>query len=569
MAAGARAAIGGRRIKPPEALRRVRLQDAPAPQDHRAPDLQVVRAARLSDRACNLVGRVVDMERHPLRFADRGKRRRAHFHQRQPAGIGGAVIGVRDAKEIAEVFPVVRSKRQDVRFGEVGLDLGDRRGAEHVRPAADHVVGARVIGTRIVAGRRATDDARRVDRLRSDGHRRAQARRDRVGLVVGIAREDGVVVVEPMIDAEVGRLVVLRTVIRERVVVGQRAVRGHRIERHVLRRDRIETLGGNHVPREGSAHRVHRVVDRRGELGEIARPHLHGRNRDEGRHALPDAIAFVVGEKEGLARFDWAAEAAAVLVLAGDWLAFGKEETRIESLVPAELEPGTVELVAARLRDDVDDAAERPARLGRVHVGLHPHFGNRINRGLDGDRADAALVVVHAVDELIVQHVVDAVDRDRRGLPPLVGPCTVGQRADCAFAGAGNQLDHADDVAPRYGCILHRFLVDERADGCRIGLQQRRHARHDDALFHGPELQPRIDARAIAGGELHARVDGLEARQLDPHGVDADRQESKHVVTGATGDRRTYVFRGDVFRGHRHRGQHPPARVGHAAGITA
>ena len=438
-----------------------------------------------------------------------------------------------------------------------------------MRPAADHVVGARVIGTRIVAGRRATDDAGRVDRLRSDGHRRAQARRDRVGLVVGIAREDGVVVVEPMIDAEVGRLVVLRTVIRERVVVGQRAVRGHRIERHVLRRDRIETLGGNHVPREGSAHRVHRIVDRRGELGEIARPHLHGRNRDEGRHALPDAIAFVVGEKEGLARFDWAAEAAAVLVLAGDWLAFGKEETRIESLVPAELEPGTVELVAARLRDDVDDAAERPARLGRVHVGLHPHFGNRINRGLDGDRADAALVVVHAVDELIVQHVVDAVDRDRRGLPPLVGPCTVGQRADCAFAGAGNQLDHADDVAPRYGCILHRFLVDQRADGCRLGLQQWGLADHEDGLRDGAELHFGVDTGAVSSGQLDPAIHCLETLQLDLHCIGANRQKREHIVAGFAGDRGARDFRCGVLCGHSGGRQNAPARVRHAADDVA
>ena len=79
----------------------------------------------------------------------------------------------------------------------------------------------------------------------------------------------------------------------------------------------------------------------------------------------------------------------------------------------AELERGAVKLVAARLGQDVDDAAERAPGLGRVHVRLDFYFRDRIDRRLDAHGADRALVVVHAVHELVVQHVVHAVDRDR------------------------------------------------------------------------------------------------------------------------------------------------------------
>ena len=217
-------------------------------------------------------------------------------------------------------------------------------------------------------------------------------------------------------------------------------------------------------------------------------------------------------------------------------LSWRKEQAGIELVVAAELEPGSVELVAARLRDDVDDAAQRSARLCGVHVGLDADFRDRVDRRLDRHRADRALVVVHAVDELIVQDVVDAVDRHRRRLPPLVGPRAVGQRAERAFVGAWNELHHADDVSPGDRRILHGLLVDQRADGRRVGLQQRRLAGDGEVLLHRPELQPRVNARAVAGRKLDAGVDRLEALQLDPDGIGADRQEGEHVVAGVAGD---------------------------------
>ena len=160
--------------------------------------------------------------------------------------------------------------------------------------------------------------------------------------------------------------------------------------------------------------------------------------------------------------------------------------------------------VSAGFRDDVDDATERAARLGRVHVRLHAHFRDRVNRRFDRHRADRALVVVHAIDELVVQHVVHAVNGHRRGLPALVRPRAIRERAERAFIRARNELHHADDVPAWYRSILHRLRVDERADRRRVGLQQWGLAADGQVLLHRPELHLRVDARAVARRKVHA-----------------------------------------------------------------
>ena len=67
-----------------------------------------------------------------------------------------------------------------------------------------------------------------------------------------------------------------------------------------------------------------------------------------------------------------------------------------------ELEPRPAELIAARLRDDVDHAAERAAVLRLVEVGLHHDFLNRVDRRLDAHAGLNPLDVVEAVDQLQV-----------------------------------------------------------------------------------------------------------------------------------------------------------------------
>jgi hypothetical protein len=124
-------------------------------------------------------------------------------------------------------------------------------------------------------------------------------------------------------------------------------------------------------------------------------------------------IALVVGEEERLVPHDAAAKAAAELLLTQArfrTVAAREELVRVVLLVAEEAVAGAVEVVGARLGEDVDDRAGGASTLGRVHVGLHLHFGDRIHRRAHADRADVTLVVVDAVDEVVVQHVVLPVD---------------------------------------------------------------------------------------------------------------------------------------------------------------
>src|SRR5206468_8992659 len=190
-----------------------------------------------------------------------------------------------------------------------------------------------------------------------------------------------------------------------------------------------------------------RVVDDLRELREIAIPHLQRGNGDDDGNALRLTISLVIDEEERLVCVDRSAEAAAKLLLAHNWLCRRKEQPRVEAIVSREVERGAVVLVAAGFGDDVNDAAEGTARFGRVYVRLNLDLGNRVDRRLDAHGADGALVVVHTVDKLVVQHVVDAVDRDRRCLPPLIGARAVGKRAQRTLTRTRNHLHHPDDVA--------------------------------------------------------------------------------------------------------------------------
>ena len=108
-------------------------------------------------------------------------------------------------------------------------------------------------------------------------------------------------------------------------------------------------------------------------------------------------------------------------------------------------------------------------------------------------------------------------------------------RADRAFVGAGHHLHQADDVAAGDGQVLHRLLGEQRADGRGVGLQERRFGGDLHRLGHRADLQPAVDARAVAAGERDPRRLRLEPLQLDRDRVGADRQEGEAVVAGLAG----------------------------------
>ena len=221
--------------------------------------------------------------------------------------------------------------------------------------------------------------------------------------------------------------------------------------------------------------------------------------------------------------------------------------------------------VATRLRDDVHDAAERPADFRRVHARLDFHLGDGVDRRLHADCADGALVVVDAVDQVIVLIVHRAVDRHGGGLPAIVGPVAGRQRVRQPLERAGHELHQADDVASADRKILHGLLRNERAHRRRIGLQQRRFSRDEHALLHLSELQLRIEANAIARRQHDARRLARESLQLDVHGVRADRQQIEQVVAGFIGRRGAHVVRRQVFDRDGGAGQHGAATVGDAS----
>ena len=96
-----------------------------------------------------------------------------------------------DAELLAEVRAVVERQRLDVALHVADLDFGHQRRAED-----PHVVGLHAVRLGRVRSRKRAAVAARLDAV----HGRQRAGRERVDVVVGVAREQRVAVVEPVID---------------------------------------------------------------------------------------------------------------------------------------------------------------------------------------------------------------------------------------------------------------------------------------------------------------------------------------------------------------------------------
>ncbi len=133
---------------------------------------------------------------------------------------------------------------------------------------------------------------------------------------------------------------------------------------------------------------------------------------ETGARLLPQA--FVVDEEERLVgavvagKHHRPAEVAAELVpLEAAFLltrAIGEEVRGVELAVPPEAESRRVKLVAAALRDEVDDATAEPPELGADGVGLDAELLHGVDRW--------RVVQVEDRDVVLGVHVRDAVDRD-------------------------------------------------------------------------------------------------------------------------------------------------------------
>src|SRR2546425_6354737 len=245
-------------------------------------------------------------------------------------------------------------------------------------------------------------DERRIADAVADFRRGTLAWRQTIRQVIGVPREDAVFVGETVIDSDVRRLIRLPALAVIGKVVRQTGLARHRVERYQLHRHRIEAVGGNDVPRERRSATGERIVDGHAQLGKIAVAHLRGWYRYDGRLILFNAALVEIHEKKRPVRLQRPAQATAKLIEMIERLRDGKKVPRVEMLVATEVEHGSVKLIAAGLRDDVDPPAKGPAVLSRVKIGLHHDFLNRVDGRLDAHAAHDALGVVQAIDQLQV-----------------------------------------------------------------------------------------------------------------------------------------------------------------------
>ncbi len=507
------------------------------------------------NRSADLQRLVGGNQRDEGRIADAGVAGRVHRRQRRGDGVDVRVL---ESERGAEILSVVERQRLDVAVHVADPELRHQRRAVDVQVVRLEAVrlGGVLTGERPVV-------AARLDAVH-DGER---ARRERVDVVVGIAGEQRVVVVEAVIDPEVGGAAVLGAVARAGEIIRQPRRRRRRVKGDVIQRDRVEPARRDEVAGERGARGGGRIVNRHRELGEVAGAHLHRRHGRHEGEALRQLEALVVAEEERLVLLQRTADAAAELILIERRLRPGgrEEVAGVEPIVPVELETRSVEVVRPGLGDDVDDATRGAADFGGVHVGLDFHLRDRVDRRLDDHGADVALVVVDAVQQLVVLVVHRAVDRDRRRLAAIVGAGAAGERVRHAFVRARHELHQPHEVAPVHRQILHGLLGDQRTERRRIGLHERRLGGDRDVFRNGADLQLHVESRAIARRQRHVRGLGRESLKLDLHGVAADRQQAEGIVAGAFGRHDTGLVRADVLDGDGHTGQHGAGAVGHAA----
>ena len=137
------------------------------------------------------------------------------------------------------------------RSSRPALEFPNKAGVEHAHVVALIRGRRRLVrpGEAGVRTRQTTreDACRRIDR--------APGRLIVVQVVVRPAAPDGVARVDPVIDAHVGRVAVLKAFCRALVVVGESAGRRGREERQIPRGDRVDPVGRNLVVRERHARR--------------------------------------------------------------------------------------------------------------------------------------------------------------------------------------------------------------------------------------------------------------------------------------------------------------------------
>ena len=190
---------------------------------------------------------------------------------------------------------------------------------------------------------------------------------------------------------------------------------------------------------------------------------------------------------------------------------------RVEALGQEEPAHRPVKVVAARPRDDVEDAAARAPELGAEQPRLHGDLLDGVLVVyLVGRAGDGDVVVLRAVNQVVVAARALAVDGELRGVAEL--------RAAGRGGDAGEQAAQVVRVERRGGEVLH-LRGREVAAAHRLVLledfaRRGRNVNHD---FRRPDLQLRVNRGDVVRLNLNARVrHGLEAGGADRQVVVAE-----------------------------------------------
>ena len=368
--------------------------------------------------------------------------------------------------------------------------------------------------------------------------------------------------------------VVVGEAVRVEVLGGVR----HRVRVQDLERDRAEegrrdAVAGERQPARAVGAARERVVELevgvgRGDLREVARAHLRGRDGVDVLVAAGVVVPLEGAEEEELVLLDRAAEGAAVDVARerGALQAEGVVvvAVRVQLVLVSEEVRRAVELVRAGLGDDRDG-----------HAGGHALVGVEVVRrdvdGLDRLRRVHVADVVRQPDV----HGHGAVDAERV-VVPLRAVHVRGERAagrvDLGVLRlrrrrAGHEVDERLVVAELVERQVHELLrLELGVDVGLLGLQERRLADDVHRLGEGPDLQLELDADGVAGGDRHARLAQLaEALHVDRQVVGAGRQVAEGVAALGARDGVDLEVRAGVRRGHGRAGDGRAGAVHHRA----
>ena len=235
-------------------------------------------------------------------------------------------------------------------------------------------------------------------------------------------------------------------------------------------------------------------------------------------------------EEEGLVPLDRSAERPAELLAMKIRELAAVRQVAGQPLEPLEMEDRAVHVVRARLRDDVDHAARRPAELGGRAAGDHLEFLHGVQGDVDGSAlspdllAEEAIVEIAAVEAEIVEHA------------PLPGEGDLVAVGPLHHAHARRQRQQIFELASENRRVLDRGLI-QRAGDRRAGRLHQRGPAHRDGLRDIRHRQPGREIDRLAHGQIDAVLDdGAEAGDRERHLVSARRQLQEHeAAIGAGG----------------------------------